>query len=59
MSHLTDQKLWSYQWTFLACTLFSHFRPRDATLGYRFFQMWSFARANVRITCEEIEEKFP
>ena len=30
--------------------LFSHFRPRDATRGNSFFQMSSYARANVRIT---------
>ena len=32
--------------------LFSHFRPRDATRGNSFFQMLSYARANVRITNE-------
>ena len=33
--------------------LFSHFRPCDATRGNSFFQMSSFARANVRITNEK------
>ena len=33
--------------------LFSHFRPRDATRGNGFFQMSSYARANVRITNAE------
>ena len=33
--------------------LFSHFRPRDATRGNSFFQMSSYARANVRITNEK------
>ena len=32
--------------------LFSHFRPRDATRGNSFFQMSSYARANLRITNE-------
>ena len=30
--------------------LFSHFRPRDATQGNSFFQLSSYARANVPIT---------
>jgi len=38
---------------------FSHFRPRDATRGNSFFQMSSYARANVRITNEKTKEKFP
>ena len=39
--------------------LFSHFRPRDATRGNSFFQMSSYARANVRIINEKTKEKFP
>ena len=39
--------------------LFSHFRPRDATRGNSFFQMSSYALANVRITNEKTEGKFP
>ena len=38
--------------------LFSHFRPRDATRGNSFFQMSSYARANVRITNEKTKGKF-
>ena len=30
--------------------LFSYFGPRDATRGNSFFQLSSYARANVRIT---------
>ena len=37
----------------------SHFRPRDATLGNSFFQMSSYARANLRITNEKTKGKFP
>ena len=36
--------------------LFSHFRPRDATRGNSFFQMSSYARANLRITNENQKE---
>ena len=36
--------------------LFCHFRPRDATQGNSFFQMSSYARANVRIINEKIED---
>ena len=36
--------------------LFSHFRPRDATRGNSFFQIWSYARANVRMTNEKKKE---
>ena len=36
--------------------LFSHFRPRDATRGNSFFQMSSYARANLRITNEKQKE---
>ena len=36
--------------------LFSHFRPRDATRGNSFFQMSSYARANVRLTNEKKKE---
>ena len=36
--------------------LFSHFRPRDATPENSFFQVSSYARANVRITCEKTKE---
>ena len=39
--------------------LFSHFRPRDATRGNIFFQMSSYARANLRITNEKTKGKFP
>ena len=40
--------------------LFSHFRPRDVTLGKTFFQMSSYAREYVRITYEKKQkEKFP
>ena len=39
--------------------LFSHFRPRDATRGNSFFQMSSYARANLRITNEKTKGKFP
>ena len=39
--------------------LLSHFRPRDATRGNSFFQMLSYARANVRITNENTKGKFP
>ena len=37
--------------------LFSHFRPRDATRGNRFFQMSSYARANSRITNEKKQKE--
>ena len=36
--------------------LFSHFRPCDATRGNSFFQMLSYACANVRITNEKEKE---
>ena len=36
--------------------LFSHFRSRDATRGNSFFQMSSYARANLRITNEKQKE---
>ena len=36
--------------------LFSHFRPRDVTLGKTFFQMSSYARQYVRITYEKRKE---
>ena len=36
--------------------LFSHFRPRDSTRGNSFFQMSSYARANLRITNEKQKE---
>ena len=39
--------------------LFSHFRPRDVTLGKTFFQMSSYAREYVRITYEKPKGKFP
>ena len=39
--------------------LFSHFRPRDATRGSSFFQMSSYAHANLRITNEKTKGKFP
>ena len=43
---------------FSVCVLFSHFRPRDATPGNSFFQMSSYARANVRITNKKTKGKF-
>ena len=43
---------------FSTYVLFSHFRPRDITRGNRFFQMSSYARANVRITNEK-KRKIP
>ena len=39
--------------------LFSHFRPRDAARGNSFFQMSSYARANLRITNDKTKGKFP
>ena len=39
--------------------LFSHFRPRDITVGKTFFQMSSYAREYVRITYEKTKGKFP
>ena len=39
--------------------LFSHFRPRDATRGNSFFEMSSYARANVCITNEKNKRKIP
>ena len=39
--------------------LFSHFRPSDATRGNSFFQISSYARANLRITNEKTKGKFP
>ena len=36
--------------------LLSHFRTRDVTRGNSFFQMSSYARANVRITKENSHE---
>ena len=39
--------------------LFSHLRPRDGTKGNSFFQMSSYARANVRITKEKNKRKIP
>ena len=42
---------------FSLCVLFSHFRPRDATLGNSFFLMSSYARANVRITIEKKQKE--
>ena len=39
--------------------MFSHFRPRDATRGNSFFQMSSYARANVRITIEKNKREIP
>ena len=39
--------------------LFSHFRPRDATRGNSFFEMPSYARANVCITNEKNKRKIP
>ena len=37
--------------------LFFHFRPRDATRGNSFFQMSSYARANLRITNEKKQKE--
>ena len=39
--------------------LYSHFRQRDAIRGNSFFQMSSYARANVRKTNEKTKVKFP
>ena len=44
---------------FSSYVLFSHFRPRDATLGNSFSEMSSYARAHVRITCEKNKSKIP
>ena len=44
---------------FSLCVLFSHFRPRDATRGNSFFQMSSYARANVRVTNDKNKRKIP
>ena len=38
--------------------LFSHFRPRDASLGNSFFQMPSYALLNASISCEKTKAKF-
>ena len=43
---------------FSVYVLFSHFRPRDATPGNSFFQMSSYARANVRLTNKKTKGKF-
>ena len=37
--------------------IFSHFTPGDATRGNSFFQMSSYARANVRITNEKKQKE--
>ena len=42
---------------FSSYVLFSHFRLRDATRGNSFFQMSSYARANVLITNEKKKRK--
>ena len=39
--------------------LFSHLRPRDVTRGNSFFQISSYARANVRITNAKNKRKIP
>ena len=39
--------------------LFPHFRPSDATRGNSFFQMSSYAHANVCITNEKNKKKIP
>ena len=39
--------------------LSSHFRQRDANRGNSFFQMSSYARANVRITNDKNKRKIP
>ena len=39
--------------------LFSHFKPRDATPGNSFFQMSSYAHANVRITNQKNKRQIP
>ena len=44
---------------FILYVLFSHFRPRDATRGNSFFQMSSYARANVRITNAKNKRQIP
>ena len=50
----TDTMIWKPG--FGLYVLFSHFRPRDTTRGNSFFQMSSYARANVRITNEKQKE---
>ena len=39
--------------------LISHFRPRDATRGNSFFEISSYARANVRMTIEKNKKEIP
>ena len=39
--------------------MFSHFIPRDATRGNSFFQMSSYARANVRMINDKNKRKIP
>ena len=60
---LTLLQIFSYMYSsidlFSLYILFSHFRPRDATRGNSFFQMSSYARANLRITNEKTKGKFP
>ena len=46
-------------WIHHGISLFSHFRLRDATRGNSFFQMSSYARANVRITNDKNKRKIP
>ena len=40
----------------ILCILFSHFRPRDVTLGNSFFEISSSTRAYVRIIYEKRKE---
>ena len=55
MNYMLDNK--SIIDLFSLYVLFSHFRPRDATRGNSFFQMSSYARANVRITNDKKRQK--
>ena len=59
--HLSDSTSTDFQSIdlFSSNVLFSHFRPRDATLGNSFFEMLSYAHAHVCITCEKTKAKFP
>ena len=53
------QVLSSFNRPFQLVPFVFHFRPRDATRGNSFFQMSSYARANLRITNEKTKRKFP
>ena len=59
----TDTTIWKPGFMlkdlFSLYVLFSHFRPRDATRGNSFFQMSSYACANVRIINDKNKRKIP